>query len=234
MAKNIIEKETYYVCIDIEKTGNVQICGIGMAVGDSKGNVYLKRKWWLLPEGGIKFDPICEKEFWDANPLIKKEMMENTKSQRDQIENFVTVYDSVTNLLNIEESELNLISDNPACDFGELTHLLKKYGKRGALRFTTTGQYRSIVDYGDCMWKLKIGSMINAFADEIQVHDHSPDNDAVHNYIEHLLSLNALETITAVFIEGKETNNETKITGYEQIRLNLKSFIESIVRPVSV
>lgn len=181
------DAERYTCAIDLEAIGNGVPSGIGICVGDEKGRVVLKRKWWFkVDEKDV--DPRCKEQFWDKNPLIYEEMLRDGKPIEDQLKDFVNVYDSIGEKLGIKDTELNLTSDNAEFDFGSLNEPLKKYLKRDPLRYTKKGEYRPITAYDDTFWALsERQKVISSYVNQIQVHNHSPDNDAEHNYISDMI-----------------------------------------------
>jgi hypothetical protein len=50
--------------------------------------------------------------------------------------------------------------------------------KRSPLRYTTTGKYRSIVDYGKFISGIGLHQITNFFVDRVVEHDHNPVNDS--------------------------------------------------------
>ncbi len=215
-----MDKRQLFVCIDLEAITNSQICAIGLTVGDQFGIVHLKREWWI--DVKIEKDPKCtedkescmcsycrcKREFWDKHPELVKHMDQEKRDEETVIKEFVECYDGIAKELGVEEKDIKLVTDNPEFDFGLLNSYVKKYCGRGPLRYTSGGQYRSIQDKSDAIWDLGLGKIVDTAVSSIQEHNHFPSNDAEHNYICHLLSVEILDQMKNRF--GSEMEKITK------------------------
>lgn len=183
-----------YATIDLELINNTDITAIGVYSGDDKGDTYAKEEFWIKKD--LKdFDERCKEQFWDKHPELYK-LVEEGGDEKTQVESFLKLWDGLAKELGVKEEEINLISDNAECDYGRLNQLVMKYApKRGPIRFTTTGQYRSIDGYDSAFWKLGVDKIVNAYASKIQEHDHRPSNDAHHSHVSYLIQGEILEEI---------------------------------------
>lgn len=195
-----------FVSLDIESITNVDVVGIGLVVGNEYGKILEQKRWWISRED-IDIDPRVKKEFWDIHIGPYKDWQANGKDEEEQIKGFVNFYDNIAAKYDIEEKDIILINDNPEYDFGRLAPYVYKYCKRDPLRYTTKGEYRKIIDIGQCLGPLGIWSAVDDFASKIQAHDHYPDNDAAHNYIFHILGVEVINVIKSQL--EKDTKNIT-------------------------
>jgi hypothetical protein len=187
-------EEGIIVSVDTEALSEVDINAIGIHVGTKQGKTLLKRKWWIKVDAS-RISKRCKEEFWDKNPELWKEYEENARDEKEQILSFVECYDSLSKTFGVPEKKIELISDNPAFDYGLLTRLVEKHTNRYPLRYTTDGKYRSINDIGEVAWYIGISDIVKEGSGSIQVHDHSPDDDAENIWLSHLITSRATEKI---------------------------------------
>ncbi len=185
-----------FVSLDLESITNVDIVGIGLVVGNEKGKILEKKRWWISRKD-IEINPVIKKEFWDIYTIPYNDWQNNGKDEKFQIKEFVSFYDNIANKYKVEEKNIVLVNDNPEFDFGRLTPYINKYCGREPLRYTTKGEYRPICDLGECTEQLDIYRIVSKFATKIQKHDHHPDNDAAHNYIFHILGNEVFKEINS-------------------------------------
>lgn len=178
------QRRRIIACIDIEAISFTRVVAIGVVVGDGEGNILEKQEWWIT---FIKSDIApATQDFWDKNPELIPIMEKEGKDEETQIKSFVQFWDGIAKKYGIAEKDIELVADNPEFDFARLTPYVEKYCKRDPIRYTTTKEYRPITDYLDAIWKMGLGHIIEKRANDVQVHDHRPSNDAEHNYVSHL------------------------------------------------
>jgi hypothetical protein len=205
-------KRKVYCCIDLELGTNEMVTGIGMFAADSDMNTLVKKRWWLEIPKGEKIDDRTMREFWEKNKPVYREMIKEGKPEDVQIKDFVSEFDGLAKKYGIEERDIELFGDNPEVDFGRLTEYIKRQcgPQRGPIRFTTTGQYRSITDYGDAMWYMGVHKEIEELVNSVQKHDHFPDNDAHHNFLSHMIEMKFMDMIKEKIGEEKLKKMATK------------------------
>ena len=72
------------------------------------------------------------------------------------------------------------INDNPSFDIANIDYCLERYVNRHPMRYTSTGQYRTISTVDDAFYMLPkqaIGQMKQDI-NKVVKHDHNPVNDA--------------------------------------------------------
>jgi len=193
--EDLKKQKRYYVVPDLEAISNTRVNGIGLVVGDSDGELHLKKEWWLKFEEK-DMDPRCKAEFWDRNKSLLSYALENGGDERAQIQDFVKTYDGIADMVKVPERDLKLVSDNPEFDFGRLTPYVENHCKRQPLRYTSAlaedphkvGIYRPITDLGDAMWYFGVDDIIENGAKSLVAHDHRPSNDAENIWIKHLMT----------------------------------------------
>lgn len=131
----------YYVVIDLEAVQNAItkrqfVSGIGLCIGDNKGNILITKKWWIKLPQNFKVDQDQKVEFWDKNLHVWDEMIKNGGNEKEQIQSFVSVYDSFIKDLSDgdEYTNINLVSDNPEFDYGSLNELVSRHCDRVNIR----------------------------------------------------------------------------------------------------
>jgi len=184
----------YYLAIDLEALDNTHINGIGLVLGDEHGRVLLKKEWWIKVDEKEEVAPQlqrdrCKRDFWGKDEDLYKLYLEKALDEETQIRDFVNTYDTLHKIYGVEERQIKLISDNPEFDFGRLSPYVEKHCKRGPLRYTSTGDYRSITDIGQAMWYFGVQNMVKEAASKLQLHDHRPSNDAEFIYLSHIMAI---------------------------------------------
>lgn len=182
-----------YVAFDIEKAGCLNlthpIVSIGYAVGTAEGKLYYKGKFnlkvqWpnIATDGTVinygDFEPRCWNEFWSKRPaeLIAK-LTENAKSQLEGMSAFATFLGE----LEAKHGTLVFLSDNASYDIATLDVNLERYVSRKPLRYSSTGQYRSLLPADDLLETLPVdkqAELVTKWITPFNTHDHDPANDA--------------------------------------------------------
>lgn len=192
-----------FVAFDIEKTGCLNythpIVSIGYVVGDSKGNLFEKKKINLLvkwPQCDLKgincygdFEPRCWDEFWSKRPSeLLKALQQNALSQEEGLKQFAEFLNS----LELKYESIVFLSDNASFDIAALDVNLERYAKRNPLRYSTTGKYRSLLPPDDLFETLSVeqqNELSKKYITPFVVHDHDPSNDAEFIYRQYIAYL---------------------------------------------
>lgn len=184
------QRKNGYIAIDIEKAGdhiNQAIIAIGVAYGDTEGNLDEKRRFCFAVPEEIEFKPSTLK--WWKEDDNKKKILEQIKKEavplEDGMRNFLEFWSKIEE--KYPDNTATICSDNPAYDIGHIDFLKNKLFGGETIRFTTRSKgepiYRWIIDPSVVLWKLGIDKEIEKKVNQYVEHDHMPDNDAYFIYL---------------------------------------------------
>ncbi len=185
-----------YLAVDLEGHGarlDAPIKAVGLCLGDDAGQVLEKRLWVTdAPDSSIESQ--CRAEFWSKQPGLWQLLHSRGYAATQVFRDVAAYVDALES--RFPATDIAILSDNPAYDVSRLdqgfaTHAARAYG----LRYTSTGQYRNVMDPSERFRALleKEQRCWKALLDATP-HDHMPDNDAEYIYILHVAVEGTIQT----------------------------------------
>ncbi len=197
--------------VDIEKAGdscaNYPVVSVGITVTDINGvildqfRVNFKVNWYNN-EGYGDFEPRCVNEYWTRK--VTPQVLEICKTNAFAPEIGWSMLNDYLLALEQKFPELThkivFLSDNASYDIANIDYNLNKYLGRNAMRYSTTGKYRSIKAADDMLDMASPKFIKEAYKriNSVVKHDHDPVNDAHFiclQYVEAMRFKNLLESL---------------------------------------
>lgn len=191
MTESVKQKlQTILIGVDIEKTGKMlmkhPVVSIGFAVCNDMAELIDSRRinfavnWKPESEGG-DFEDRCWTEFWSTLPhSIIDACKVDAHTQEEGWRSVAVWLDSLEQIYPPEQYKIMFINDNPSFDIANIDYNLDRFVNRPPMRYTSTGQYRTITTVDDAFYMLPkqaIGQMKQDI-NKVVKHDHNPVNDA--------------------------------------------------------
>lgn len=182
------------LALDIESDGK-NILAIGICYVDKEGNI--TKKTFARQVIVDDFEPSC-KEWWkDKQEILDKidQTAEDakTKTLKEMIELFRLFLDGLEIVLErdklgkvIKTEPITFLSDHPSFDIGRINELLHLH-KLKEVALSSIGEYRSVEDTWGRMEMIppKTREHIQRKIQKECPHDHWPENDAHHIYLQY-------------------------------------------------
>lgn len=214
--------ETILVAHDIEKTGSNlisnPIISVGFYIGDLYGNhisshkFNIKVNWPDIVDNVVKdygdFEPRCWNEFWSKLDIdIIESCLDNpaplpAKDAWIAIAKFI---DELEIRFPEDRYKIKFLSDNASFDTASIDYALEKYANRSPMRYSSTGEYRSVISADDMFEMLSPRKIkyANKYIDSRVKHDHDPVNDAHHMYLQYVKAIE-LKDVSDCYIFCRE------------------------------
>jgi len=192
------KKKKVLVTVKIEKTGgsmkNNPACSVAFYVGDEFGKELLKRKFNIIVQwptydciSKIKygsFEPRCWKEFWSNDGItIKPELYlpcvtnPEAKSGHQVWVSISKFIDELEKIFPDDTHEIIFVSDNASYDIATIDYQLDVQAGRKAMRYSTSGKYRSTIPPDDML--MMLSPVDRAFTMETVDKNSTYDHDAM-------------------------------------------------------
>lgn len=184
------------VSVDIETLGSQYknpVVAVGFVVGDDVGNVIntrmykLKANWLPISQGG-EMEDRCHIEFWSKHP----DLVEFYKTDAvEQKEGWNAIRYFLDNLEQIHEGKkISFVTDNASFDIARIDYNLEKYCDCLPMRYSLTGQYRSIYPADDMLFMLPTKYVVDSLEHiKLKISDHNCVNDALTIYYQYIYAI---------------------------------------------
>jgi hypothetical protein len=226
-------KRIILVTFDIEKTGRMNlghpINSIGWCVGDlfgrvlQKSKINLKVRWPTIVSEDTKtmdygdFEPRCWDEFWSKRPpALIEELKKDAHEQEFGMTKFATWLDVLEKEYPEATHKIVFLSDNASFDIAALDVNLERYTKRGPIRYSLSGKFRSLYPPDDMLAIVPddvLEPLIKKRIDAVVEHDHDPSNDAEHIYRQFILAMEVrryiFNRVDFAGLLGSDTDTDT-------------------------
>ena len=201
------------LAVDIEKCGSNLIAhpviSVGFCLADAKGVVLEKKKinfevnWWECNEEGVvttygDFEERCCVEFWSKQPSNIIEACKCNPAPLPVAKAWAEVRSYIDHLeVRFPGHKIKFLSDNASFDVATIDYGLELYTGRVPMRYTTTGNYRSVVAADDMFDMLPKDVQKQAMKeiDGVVQHDHDPVNDAHHILLQFVKAVEYRQTL---------------------------------------
>lgn len=179
------KKKNVYVSHDIEKAGSQYkhpVVSLGLCIGDGFGNILHKERINFKVRWFEDFEQRAVDQFWSK---LSDAVMKNffVPAPLSELEGWTRVRDYLDTLeKDYPESEYNIVflTDDPSFDTATIDYNLEKHFQRLPMRYSSTGQYRSLRVVDELFDTLPMKTR-EKFKPSV-IADHSPDNDAEFLY----------------------------------------------------
>jgi len=182
--------QTILIGVDIEKTGKMlmkhPVVSVGFVVCNDKAILLDSKRFnfditWKMESEGGDFEDRCWTEFWSKLPdavidAFKADVMTQVEGWRA-----VAVWlDRLEQTYPPAEYKIMFVNDNPSFDIANIDYNLELHADRHPMRYTSSGQYRTITTVDDAFYMFPRSAIgqIKADINKVVKHDHNPVNDA--------------------------------------------------------
>lgn len=178
------------VGVDIEKAGKNLIrhpvVSVAFAVCNDNAELLTAERFnfnvnWALQSNGGDFEDTCWHEFWSKLPTEVVEACKvNTMAQDHGWRAVAAWLNELEMTYPTPEYKIIFINDNPSFDIANIDYNLEHYANRHPMRYTSNGEYRTIVTIDDAFYMMpeSVINRVNVKIKKVVTHNHNPVNDA--------------------------------------------------------
>lgn len=171
--------ETLFVAVDVEKKGpgfDFPVIQLGVAFGTNIQNI--QKMSVCFDHKDVPFQEKCFNEFWKTRQELYNKILAEAKPPTEQWKTFVEWFDG----LEKKYPKIELASDNPAYVLEAIDFHVWKECKRLPLRYSSTGEYRSVSDPTEQLAGMppRIADVIKKTVDETNPATHWAADDAAN------------------------------------------------------
>jgi len=203
-----LEKNTIFVAVDIEKCGPLliahKVVSVGICIGDGSKNIIerkkfnLKVKWWVINDDDVllpyftdygDFEEGCLKQFWSKLNASVLEACYTNPEPLEQTDGWHAIAEYIDSLeTTYQGHQIKFLTDNGEFDIGNINYNLEKYVDRKPMRYSTTGEFRSVINTKGMLKMIppKERTDIIKQCEQEASHNHDCVSDAENIYLQYI------------------------------------------------